>query len=286
MPKVSVLMPLYKTDAVHLREAIQSVLDQTFTDFELLLLDDCPQDDRSAIVAEFNDPRIRYEKNERNMGISPSRNKLIDMAQGEYLATMDHDDISLPERLEKQVSYLDTHPDVGVVSGRTRMLGSGRTTRYPVDDADIKLSLMSGCALIHSTSMIRKSVLDAHGIRYEERFSPSEDWAMWCRLIPHTKFHNIPEVIFCYRDHAGNTSHAQAGRMRASGAAIAAMVHSQNPELYQEFLGRARRVERIKLFGFLPILKIVTRGNRQWHYLFNVILLWQKKTDIKFEEGL
>ncbi len=286
MPKVSVLMPLYKTEPAHLREAINSVLNQTFTDFELLLLDDCPQDDRCAIVAEFDDPRIRYEKNERNMGITPSRNKLIDMARGEYLATMDHDDVSLPERLEKQVAYLDAHPEVGVISGRTRMMGSGKTTRYPEKDEDIKLSLMSGCALIHSTSTIRKSVLVEHGIRYEERFSPSEDYALWCRLMPHTKFYNIPEVIFCYRDHAGNTSHLQAARMKASCAAIWAMVRTQNPELYQEFLMRAKRVVRIKLFGFLPLLKVVSCGTRQWTYLFERIPLYQKRIDTKYEDGL
>ena len=103
MPKVSVLMPVYKTDENYLREAIESILSQTFEDFEFLILDDCPEDDREEIIKSYKDKRIKYSKNETNLGITRSRNKLIDMAKGEYLAVFDHDDISLPERFQKQV---------------------------------------------------------------------------------------------------------------------------------------------------------------------------------------
>lgn len=109
--KVSVLVPLYKTQESHLRAAIDSILNQTFGDFELLLLDDSPAgEDLAGIVHSYQDSRIRYVRNEINLGISASRNKLFDLAQGEYLAIMDHDDISLPQRLEKQVAYLDAPP--------------------------------------------------------------------------------------------------------------------------------------------------------------------------------
>lgn len=104
MPKVSVLMPVYKTQEEHLRQAIESVLNQTYADFEFLILDDCPDDTREDIVKSYQDKRIKYSQNEKNLGITPSRNKLIDMAQGEYLAVFDHDDISLPERFAKQVA--------------------------------------------------------------------------------------------------------------------------------------------------------------------------------------
>ena len=84
-------MPVYKTNEAHLREAIESILNQTFTDFEFLILDDCPDDDREAIVKSYKDKRIKYSKNDKNLGITPSRNKLIEMSQGEYLAVFDHD---------------------------------------------------------------------------------------------------------------------------------------------------------------------------------------------------
>ena len=116
MPRVSVLLPVYNTRPEHLREAIDSILAQTFADFELLILNDCSTNtDVEEVVKSYTDPRIVYAVNERNLGISPSRNRLLDMAQGEYLAVMDHDDISLPERFEKQVAFLDAHPDVGIV---------------------------------------------------------------------------------------------------------------------------------------------------------------------------
>ncbi len=119
-PKVSVLTPIYNTNPVHLREMIESILNQTFTDFEFLILNDSPDNrDIEKIVLEYakRDKRVKYAKNEKNMGITPSRNKLLKMATGEYVAIFDHDDISVPTRLEKEVAYLDTHPYVGVVSG-------------------------------------------------------------------------------------------------------------------------------------------------------------------------
>lgn len=131
MVKVSVLMPVYKTKEEYLREAISSILNQTFTDFEFLILDDCPDDDREKIVKSYQDKRITYFKNEKNLGISASRNKLIDMAQGEYLAIFDHDDISMPTRLEKQVVYLDEHPEIGVVSSFIEKFPKIKISKHP-----------------------------------------------------------------------------------------------------------------------------------------------------------
>lgn len=115
MPKVSVLMPVYQTDEAYLRQAIQSILNQTFSDFELLILDDCPSNSREQIVRSFTDLRIRYQKNPKNLGISATRNRLLDLAKGDYFAVMDHDDIAMPTRLACQVRVLDNNPDIGVV---------------------------------------------------------------------------------------------------------------------------------------------------------------------------
>ena len=100
MPKVSVLVPVYKTEPRILREMISSVLRQTLRDFELVILDDSPLDSREGVVREFRDSRVVYAANERNVGITPSRNRLLDMARGEYLAILDHDDVCRPDRLE------------------------------------------------------------------------------------------------------------------------------------------------------------------------------------------
>lgn len=283
MPKVSVLMPIYKTNEKYLREAIESIINQTFTDFEFLILDDCPDDDREKIVKSYKDKRIKYLKNECNLGITLSRNKLIDMSQGEYLAVFDHDDISLPTRLEKEVRYLEEHLDVGVVGTRSKNMIAKRTAFIPIDNHDIKIALMGGNAIVHSSSMIRKSVLNDHNIRYEAGFSPAEDYALWCRLIPYTNFHNLDEVLFHYRDHADNTSHHQKNKMQQVTFAVWAFVKANNPALYNEFLLKAKHTTRIRLFGLLPFLTIIKQGNRSKVYLFEKILLFSSKSVIKLK---
>ena len=273
MLRVSVLVPVYRTREDFLRAAIDSILAQTCGDFELILLDDCPEDSREAVVRSYDDKRIVYLKNERNLGITPSRNKLIDLAKGEYLAVFDHDDISLPLRLERQVAYLDAHPEVGVVSSWTGTVGGGRIVRNPERDEDIRITLMWDCPVTHSAAMIRKSVLTENGIRYEEYFSPAEDYGLWCRLLPATKFHNLPEVLFEYRDHAENTSLTQAERMLTGGYRVRALNRTLNAQLWNEYELRAVRTWRIRLFGFIPFLWIRQYDRRTTVRLFGIPVL-------------
>ena len=253
--KVSVLTPIYKTDERFLREAIESVLDQTFRDFELLLLDDCPDDTRESVVRSYDDRRIVYLRNERNLGITASRNKLIDLAKGEYLAVFDHDDICRPERLAKQVAYLDAHPDCGVVGGWTRLTSNGSVNTYPEEDQDIRYGMMSGPTLWHPASMIRRSVLAEHGIRYEAGYSPVEDYMLWMRLLAHTSFHNLQEVLIDYRWHPGNTSTVRKAQLVASDLRVRAWAKVHYPDLYTEYEFRRTTVFRVRLFG-VPVLKI------------------------------
>ncbi len=282
MPKVSVLMPIWNTQEEHLREAMESILNQTYRDFEFLILNDSPDNTKlDEIVASYADPRIRYARNEKNVGITPSRNKLLQMAQGEYIAIFDHDDISEPQRLERQVAYLDAHPEVGVLGAGVREFPSGKEVHYPENDAEIRMGLMWGCMITHSAAMVRRDLLVKNNICYEEYFSPSEDYALWCRLIPYTRFHNLPEVLFRYRFHANNTSKSQADKMDRATYAIRAFAKADNPALYEEYLMRAEHTTRVRLFGCIPILKIVSKGVRTRVYLFDCIPLYTAKTVIK-----
>lgn len=285
MPKVSVLMPVYNTDEECLRPAMDSILAQTFTDFEFLILNDASSSPvPKRVVESYGDNRIKYFENTQNLGISASRNKLIDLANGEYLAVMDHDDFSLPDRFAKEVAYLDTNKDVGVVSCNAETFPSKRDIIKPTEDKDIKLALCKSCAMMHPASMIRKSVLDENNIRYEEQFTPAEDYSLWCRLIPFTKFHNIPEVLFKYRWYEKNTSKLQTLKMDAATAAIHALVARDNPGLYAEFMAKAIEVTYIHLFGFIPFLKIVSRAGKTKVYLFNKVLLYSRKTSRKIKK--
>ena len=267
--KVSVLTPVYKTDERFLREAIESVLSQTFGDFELLLLDDCPEDDREKVVQSYDDKRIVYLKNDRNLGITASRNRLIDLAKGEYLAVFDHDDICRPERFAKEVAYLDAHPECGVVGGWTKPT-NGTPNVYPEGDHAIKLAMMAGASVWHPASMIRRSVLDAAKARYEADYSPVEDYMLWMRLLPHTGFHNLQEVVLDYRWHASNTSVVRKCELDAQAARVKAWAKVHEPELYAEYELRRETMRRVRLFG-IPVLKITTSGRETEIRLFDRI---------------
>ncbi len=265
MPRVSALMPVYKTPEPYLREAIESILNQTFTDFEFLILDDCPTDSRKDIVRSYQDKRIKYIANKTNLGISESRNKLIDMAKGEYLAVIDHDDISVPDRLEKEVEYLDNHPEIGVVSGDLITLASKKIVTNPTDNQTIKVELVKKCAIAHTASMIRKSVLLQHNIRYEENFSPCEDYMLWGRLIDKTMFHNLPEVLVYYRDGDDNISHIQKKQMADKGIMVRDVIYKEHP--YLSTLG----VSTIRLFKLFTLLRIFYTSNKTTYKLFGLI---------------
>jgi len=162
-PKVSVLTPIYNTNPQHLREMIESILNQTFDNFEFLILNDSPDNTEiEKIVMEYaaHDERVKYSKNDKNMGITPSRNKLLKMARGEYLAIFDHDDISVPDRLAREVEYLDTHPNIGVVSGWLKYFGTDNTLfKDPETDNEIKKCLTNYCCVRHTAAMIHVFII-------------------------------------------------------------------------------------------------------------------------------
>ena len=267
--KVSVLTPIYRTDERYLREAIESVLGQTFADFEFLLLDDCPEDNREAVVRSYNDRRIVYLKNDRNLGIAASRNRLIDLAKGEYLAIFDHDDICRPERLAKQVSYLDANPECGVIGGWTKP-SCGTVNFNPEGDHAIKLAMMAGSSVWHPASMIRKSLLDACHVRYEAEYTPVEDYMLWMRLIPYAVFHNLQEVVLDYRWHEGNTSVVRKRELEDQVRRVQAWAKVNLPELYLEFEMSRKVQRRVRLFG-IPVLKIETEGREIYVRLFDKV---------------
>ena len=233
MPKVSVCLAVYKTKPEYLQECINSVLNQTFTDFELLIIDDCPENNEcEQIIKSYSDKRIKYYRNEKNLGISVTRNKLIDLAQGEYIAVMDHDDVSLPKRFEKQVSYLDAHPECGVVGSWYKKIPGGKIKKKKATNAQIVAALQKSCPILHPASMIRKSVFIDNEIRYENQYTPAEDYALWSALIGKTQFHNIQEVLFAYREHEGNASKEYAQKMANARKQIINKTKSEHPELF------------------------------------------------------
>lgn len=278
MPKISVLMPVYNTREEYLREAIESILAQTFTDFEFLIYNDGSTEPRvEEVVKSYSDPRIVYTAGERNLGISGARNRLLDMARGEYLAVMDHDDFSYPSRLEKEVEFLDAHPEVGVLNTQFRTEGRAESSHIAMDDISIKKALMMHCGnMCHPSCMLRRSVLEKHNIRYEEMFSPSEDHALFCRLIPHTKFAALPDVLFRYRSWSGNTSHRQAKKMEAATQGVLSFARRDNPELWAMAQTHIVRTWRYRFCELVLLSKEQTWREKKWK-LFGIIPICRVK---------
>lgn len=288
-PKISVLMPIYNTNPEHLRESIASVLGQTYNDFEFLILNDSPDNtELEAVVATFHDPRIIYARNERNMGISDARNKLVEMARGEYLAVMDHDDISLPERFEKEVEYLDSHPEVGVCSCWADPFPEGPDMHFPEENIEILKMLTIADPIVHPAAMIRKSVLEQHHLKYEKKYSPCEDYRLWICLMEHTCFHNIPEVLLKYRWHDDRTSVHKERALQSISKVLQLLAREKHPALFRAWCDDPvrERTIRIRLLG-LKILEVRKFQGKTSIYLFGRVLLmrwtesWEKHRDKK-----
>ncbi len=277
MPRVSVLTPIYRTDATHLRECIESILNQTFTDFEFLILNDSPDATYLRdIVKSYGDKRIKYIENKNNIGISASRNKLLQMARGQYVAIFDHDDISVPTRLMQQVEFLDANPSVGVVSGFLQDFGVSNALRtVPADDTDIKITMTDKCCVWHTAAMIRKSVLTDNGIEYEEFYSPCEDYRLWARLMCVTHFHNLETVLVRYRTFENQTSARQHQRMDAKSRAVQLDIINRFPAYYAAWRNSdaCSTRFRLRLFGKIPLLKV----KHNWVQLFECIPLFKIK---------
>jgi len=199
MLTVSVIMPVYNGEAF-LAESVQSILDQTFTDLELLIIDDGSLDSSVNIVQSYDDTRIRLIQNKKNMGLEYSLNLGLKEARGKYLARMDADDISLPERLEKQVSFMDANPDVSVCGTWAETFGVvNQIWKYPLTHEEITCWLLFGSVLVHPSVIIRKGAVTEAADIYDEGFSKAEDYYLWVKLSRKVRFANIGEVLIRYR---------------------------------------------------------------------------------------
>lgn len=207
MPKISVIMPIYNTKREYLVEAIDSVLQQTYTDFELLLIDDGSSVDIEGIVSAYSDSRIKYFKLLKNHGAAYARNFGIKKSSGEFIAFLDSDDIALPERFNIQVCFFENNQTVDCVGSDVLIIPEGKKLQFPIQHDDIIIFLLfKGCAFTQSSVMIRKKILIEHNIYYKEEYVPSEDYAFWLDLIGYTNFANINEILVKYRWHGSNIS--------------------------------------------------------------------------------
>jgi len=209
MAEVSVLMAAYNS-ANFIGEAIESILKQSYSSFELVIVNDGSTDHTDNIIQRYlHDKRIRYYKNNSNMGLVYTRNKLLGLASAEYIAIMDSDDIAHHDRLLKQYNYLLKNPSVGLVGSWVQPIDQkGQLTGMPwcsYDSPDrVSCSLLFQNFFANSSVLMRKAFIPKGG--YREGYPPAEDYDLWSRMLTKTQGYNLPEVLVYYRIHNENTS--------------------------------------------------------------------------------
>jgi glycosyltransferase involved in cell wall biosynthesis len=224
-PLVSVVMPTYNGERF-LRLAIESILSQTFQGFELIVIDDGSNDGTPGILSEFKDNRIVILKNERNLGIAGATNRGLAAARSQYVALQDHDDISLPHRLQTEVEFLEAHPEIAIIGSAATLIDDDSTAYadfpLPCDEIDIKWRLLFAGDPFHYTSIMarRSALLDIGGYGEDPSFQFSEAYDPLSRLAMRYHIANLPEPLVLWRRHADATSIRNVQQQQRSGEAI------------------------------------------------------------------
>jgi glycosyltransferase involved in cell wall biosynthesis len=236
-PRLTVLLPVYN-GAPYLKESIQSVLSQSFQDFQLLVINDGSTDGTDDIIAEFHDPRVRELRHSSNHGLVKTLNEGLDIIHTEYVARMDADDICHPERFYKQIAFLDQNSEVGVCGTQAMSINQeGKAIgplHFPLRHQDILAQMLLYCPILHPTAMMRMSLFHSGIIRYRIEYPHAEDYALWEELSAITHFANLPESLLNYRQYSNQVSqrHAEAQVMsdRKIKGKILAAAECQDPE--------------------------------------------------------
>lgn len=204
-PLISVIMSVYNEEQ-YIREALQSLLDQTQQNFEIIIFDDCSSDNTVKIIKEFQDDRIFLHQNTENQGLTKNLNRGLKMARGKFIARMDGDDISLPDRFEVQLKYFDVHPDVYLISCQTRTFGAENLVWKLTDNPDkLKIMMLVRPVLAHPGYMMRRELVDM-GYEYDESFRSAQDYDLAARVSRKYAIGIASPVLLHYRAHKGQVS--------------------------------------------------------------------------------
>lgn len=207
-PKISIILPVYNAK-LYLQATLDSLYQQTFTDFEILAINDGSTDGSGDILSSQADSRLRVLNNDGNQGLAFSLNRGLSEAKGGYIARMDSDDLSRPDRLQKQLDFLAARPKVDICGSSIELVDEAghiyRRVDYPLTDEPIKALMIFRSPLVHPSVMFRRSLLSNENLYYKD--VAGEDYELWSRLLPNITFANCPEYLLAYRAGVGRGSH-------------------------------------------------------------------------------
>lgn len=219
---VSIVMSIYSEPEEWIRESIESMLNQSFKNFEYLIVNDnLTRNLNAKILNEFTkfDDRIKVINNKQNLGLTRSLNIAINSSSGKYIARMDADDISMPTRLEKQVEFMESHPNVIVCGTNVCYFGQENVNNVKwikSKNIDLKNRLFTGSCFAHPTVMIRKDILDKSNILYDETYIYGQDYKLWVDLSSKGEYFNLPETLLKYRKSKSQISSSKADLQRTN----------------------------------------------------------------------
>ena len=245
-PKVTVLMPVYNGEK-YLKKSIESILDQTFTDFEFLIIDDGSTDESLELIKSYDDTRIKIIVHEQNKGLIKTLNEGIELAAGDYVARMDGDDVSLPERLEKQIAFMDNNQDVAVCGTWAKSMnenGKIVSTMKSLSGILLKYNYWKPSPMIHPSVMMRKSLIKE--FLFSVDAASAEDYDLWLRIVKKHRIFNIKECLLLYRIHGENISTKRRDEQLLSS--------------YNSFL-KNFEIENISLEDFLAVASLNLKVN-------------------------
>jgi hypothetical protein len=245
-PAVSVLLATWN-DLRFLPGAVQSILDQTLADFQFVIVDDGSTDQTVRYLDSLDDPRVRTMRLSSNAGLAAALNAGLEECRGIFIARMDADDIAEPDRLRRQVEFLEDQPEIGVV-GCSRLLideDAMPISRAPAmtDDLSIRWKCLLGNPLAHPTVMLRREVLDRHALRYDPTYRSAQDYELWTRLLPLTRAANLAEPLLRYRIRSSSISRSRHAEQLANHDRIALQA---NRQLLPNFPLTAERITNLR----------------------------------------
>ena len=210
-PLISVIMSVFNEEQ-YIVESIQSILNQTISDFEIIVYDDCSTDRTLEIIRGIDDDRIHIYQNHTNQGLTKNLNQALDIASGQYIARMDGDDVSTPDRFERQIQYMNSHPDTMLISCQTQSFGEESLVWKLQDDPEkLRCMMLVRPVLAHPGFMFRKELVDQYGFKYDESFRQAQDYELVSRVTRKFSIGICPYVLLKYRVHKTQVSNSAKG---------------------------------------------------------------------------